>query len=111
MQISYYNMAISNFKHPYFEELKALRAEVPQNIEVCESNEIEKYPQETKIVLESLDLIEEGWGLSMLTDESRISDFNLTEKELNFLSGTLGFKVKDDQLIFLISKKIHDNKK
>lgn len=104
-------MAICNFQHPYFEELKNLRAITleDQSIEICSSNRIEKYDQAVDLILKALDFIEVGWSKSLLTDESMVADFMLTEKEINWLSFELGVEVKEDDLFCNLAKKIHEN--
>lgn len=104
-------MAISNFRHPYLEELKNLRAITleDQSIEVCPTNRIEKYDEAVGLILKALDFIEVGWSESSLTDESMIVDFMLTEKEINWLSFELGVEVKEDDLFCDIAQRIYEN--
>lgn len=103
-------MAISNFRHPYFEELKNLRAITleDQSIEICSTNKIEKYDQAVNSILKALDFIEVGWSQSLLTDESMVSDFMLTEKEINWLTFELGVEIKEDDLFCDIAKRIYE---
>lgn len=102
-------MNISNFHHPFFEELKNLRAEVPEclgEISLCSSENIENYDIEVDIILNALTFIDVGFGDSLLTDESNISDFMLSEKDINWLSFELNIPLSGDEKILEIAKKI-----
>jgi len=71
-------------------------------------DKVKKYNKEVSQILNCLDDIEEGYGLSLVTDESSFLDFDLTKEQLDQLSFELQQEIKEDDLIVDVAKKINE---
>jgi len=71
-------------------------------------DKVKKYNKEVNQILNCLDDIEEGYGLSLVTDESSFLDFDLTKEQLDQLSFELQQEIKEDDLIVDVAKKINE---
>ena len=77
-----------------------------KQIKIATNNKIKKYDFEIIRILSALDGIEEGWGGSLLTDESMVADFCLTATEIKNLSKQLGAKISEDDLFVDIAARM-----
>ena len=77
-----------------------------KRIEIASNNKIEKYDLEVIRSLAALDGIEEGWGGSLLTDESMVTDFCLTATEIKNLSKQLRVSITEDDLFVDIAARM-----
>ena len=77
-----------------------------KRIEIASNNKIEKYDLEVIRILAALDGIEEGWGGSLLTDESMVTDFCLTATEIKNLSKQLRVSITEDDLFVDIAARM-----
>jgi len=77
-----------------------------KRIEIARNNKIKKYDLEMIRILSALDGIEEGWGGSLLTDASMISDFCLTATEIKNLSKQLRVPITEDDLFVDIAARM-----
>ena len=71
-------------------------------------SQIKQYQTEINKILLALDKIEEGWGLCVFTDKSSLADFGMTEDELQLFSSQIKQEVEEEDYIFEIAKKMHD---
>lgn len=77
-----------------------------KQIEIASSNKIKKYDFEVIRILSALDGIEEGWGGSLLTDESMVADFCLTTTEIKNLSKQLRVSISEDDLFVDVAARM-----
>jgi hypothetical protein len=77
-----------------------------KEIEIASSNKIKKYDFEVIRILSALDGIEEGWGGSLLTDESMVADFCLTATEIKNLSKQLRVSITEDDLFVDVAARM-----
>ena len=77
-----------------------------KRIEIASNNKIKKYDFEVIRILSALDGIEEGWGGSLLTDESMIADFCLSDTEINNLSKLLKVSISEDDKFVDVAKRM-----
>ena len=77
-----------------------------KRIEIASNNKIEKYDLEVIRILAALDGIEEGWGGSLLTDESMVADFCLTATEIKNLSKQLRVSISEDDLFVDVAARM-----
>jgi len=84
-------------------------AEDDYDFELDEDDMIDEYASEVNLILTVLGKIDEDLANSVLTNSSKIEDFDLTEEELDEVVGEIGFSVKNDNKIVDIAKKLRDN--
>jgi hypothetical protein len=84
-------------------------AENDYDFELDEDDMIDEYASEVNLILTVLGKIDEDLANSVLTNSSKIEDFDLTEEELDEVVGEIGFSVKNDNKIVDIAKKLRDN--
>ena len=77
-----------------------------KQIQIASNNKIKKYDFEVIRILSALDGIEEGWGGSLLTDESMIADFCLSDTEINNLSKLLKVSISEDDKFVDVAKRM-----
>ena len=77
-----------------------------KRIEIASNNKIKKYDFEVIRILSALDGIEEGWGGSLLTDESMVADFCLSDTEINNLSKLLKVSISEDDKFVDVAKRM-----
>jgi len=77
-----------------------------KRIEIASNNKIKKYDFEVIRILSALDGIEEGWGGSLLTDESMVADFCLTATEIKNLSKKLRVSITEDDLFVDVAERM-----
>ena len=77
-----------------------------KQIKIAANNKIKKYDFEIIRILSALDGIEEGWGGSLLTDESMVADFCLTPTEIKNLSKQLRVPISEDDLFLNIASRM-----
>jgi hypothetical protein len=77
-----------------------------KRIEIASNNKIKKYDFEVIRILSALDGIEEGWGGSLLTDESMVADFCLTATEIKNLSKKLAVPITEDDLFVDVAARM-----
>ena len=61
------------------------------------------------MILTVLGKIDEDLANSIVTNSSKIEDFDLTDEELDEVISELGFSVKNEDNIVDIAKKMRDN--
>jgi len=84
-------------------------AEDDYDFELDEDDMIDEYASEVNLILTVLGKIDEDLANSILTNSSRIEDFDLTDIELDEVISELGFSVKNKDNIVDIAKKMRDN--
>ena len=84
-------------------------AEDDYDFELDEDDMIDEYASEVNLILTVLGKIDEDLANSVLTNSSKIEDFDLTEEELDEVVGEIRFSVKNDNKIVDIAKKLRDN--
>lgn len=77
-----------------------------KQIEIASDNKIKKYDFQVIRILAALDGIEEGWGASLLTDESMVADFCLTDTEIKNLSKQLRVSITEDDLFVDVAARM-----
>lgn len=77
-----------------------------KQIQIASNNKIKKYDFEVIRILAALDGIEEGWGGSLLTDESMIADFCLSDTEIKNLSKKLRVPITEDDLFVDVAARM-----
>jgi len=77
-----------------------------KQIKIATNNKIKKYDFEIIRILSALDGLEEGWGGSLLTDESMVADFCLTPTEIKNLSKQLRVPISEDDLFLNIAARM-----
>ena len=84
-------------------------AEDEYDFELDEDDMIDEYASEVNLILTVLGKIDEDLANSILTNSSKIADFDLTDEELDEVISELGFSVKNKDNIVDIAKKMRDN--
>ena len=84
-------------------------AEDDYDFELDEDDMIDEYASEVNLILTVLGKIDEDLANSILTNSSKIEDFDLTDKELDEVISELGFSVKNKDNVVDIAKKMRDN--
>ena len=84
-------------------------AEDEYDFELDEDDMIDEYASEVNLILTVLGKIDEDLANSILTNSSKIEDFDLTDEELDEVISELGFSVKNKDKIVDIAKKMRDN--
>ena len=79
------------------------------DFELDEDDMIDEYASEVNLILTVLGKIDDDLANSVLTNSSKIEDFDLTEEELDEVISEIGFSVKNDNKIVDIAKKLRDN--
>tara|TARA_B100001093_G_scaffold95375_1_gene87500 strand:+ start:322 stop:582 length:261 start_codon:yes stop_codon:yes gene_type:complete len=79
------------------------------NFELDEDDMIEEFTSEVNLILTILGKIDDDLENSVLTNTSKISDFDLTDEELDEVISEIGFSVKTENKIVDIAKKLRDN--
>jgi len=84
-------------------------AEDEYDFELDDDDMIDEYTSEVNLILTVLGKIDEDLANSILTNSSKVEDFDLTDEELDEVISELGFSVKSSDNIIDIVKKIRDN--
>ena len=84
-------------------------AEDEYDFELDEDDIIDEYASEVNLILTVLGKIDEDLANSIVTNSSKIEDFDLTDEELDEVISELGFSVKNEDNIVDIAKKMRDN--
>tara|TARA_B100001093_G_scaffold349046_1_gene333584 strand:- start:135 stop:395 length:261 start_codon:yes stop_codon:yes gene_type:complete len=79
------------------------------DFELDEDYMIDEYASEVNLILNVLGKIDEDLENSVLTNTSKISDFDLTDEELDEVISEIGFLIKNENKIVDIAKKMRDN--
>jgi len=79
------------------------------DFELDEDYMIDEYASEVNLILNVLGKIDEDLENSVLTNTSKISDFDLTDEELDEVISEIGFSIKNENKIVDIAKKMRDN--
>ena len=79
------------------------------DFELDEDDMIDEYASEVNLILTVLGKIDDDLANSVLTNSSKIEDFDLTEEELDEVIGEIGFSIKNENKIVDIAKKLRDN--
>ena len=77
--------------------------------ELDEDDMIEEYTSEVNLFLTVIGKIDEDLVNSVITNTSKIEDFDLTDEELDEVIMELGFSVKSKDNVVDVVKKIRDN--
>lgn len=77
--------------------------------ELDEDDMIEEYASEVNLFLTVIGKIDEDLVNSVITNTSKIEDFDLTDEELDEVIMELGFSVKHKDNVVDVVKKIRDN--
>jgi len=93
---------IANFKHTFFEDLKNLRVFTLDDARI----EVSKYPKEMNTILKALNLVEKECEEPFLTDESRFSNFNLSEKEHKLIEQSIGVNFHTSDFLWEVCERI-----
>lgn len=84
-------------------------AEDEYDFELDDDDMIDEYASEVNLILTVLGKIDEDLANSMITNSSKIEDFDLTDEELDEVISELGFSVKNQDNVIDIAKKMRDN--
>jgi hypothetical protein len=84
-------------------------AEDDYDFELDEDDMIDEYTSEVNLILTVLGKIDEDLTSTVLTNSSKIEDFDLTDEEMDEVISELGFSVKNKDNIVDIAKKMRDN--
>lgn len=84
-------------------------AEDDYDFELDEDDKIDEYASEVNLILTVLGKIDEDLTNSILTNSSKVEDFDLTDEELDEVISELGFSVKSKDNVVDIAKKMRDN--
>lgn len=84
-------------------------AEDEYDFELDEDDMIDEYASEVNLILTVLAKIDEDLANSVLTNSSKIEDFDLTDEELDEVISELGFSVKNIDNVVDVAKKMRDN--
>ena len=79
------------------------------DFELDEDDMIDEYASEVNLLLNVLGKIDEDLKNSVLTNSSKLADFDLTDEELDEVISEIGFSVKNENKIVDIVKKMRDN--
>jgi hypothetical protein len=77
--------------------------------ELDEDDMIDEYASEVNLFLTVIGKIDEDLVNSVITNTSKIADFDLTDEELDEVIMELGFSVKNKDNVVDVVKKIRDN--
>ena len=77
--------------------------------EIDEDDMIDEYASEVNLFLTVIGKIDEDLVNSVITNTSKLADFDLTDEELDEVIMELGFSVKHNDNVVDIVKKIRDN--
>ena len=84
-------------------------AEDDYDFELDDDDMIDEYSSEVNLLMSVIGKIDEDLANSILTNSSKIEDFDLTDEELDEIIMELGFSVKTTDKIVDITKKMRDN--
>lgn len=70
---------------------------------------VNKYFSEINMIMDIMGQIDNDLIYNVITSESKIEDFDLTDEEIEFLIESIGFNVENQDCIVDIAKKISDN--
>ncbi len=84
-------------------------AEDDYDFEIDEDDMIDEYASEVNLILTVLGKIDGDLTSSVLTNSSKMEDFDLTDEEMDEVISELGFSVKNTDNIVDIAKKMRDN--
>lgn len=84
-------------------------AEDDYDFELDEDDMIDEYASEVNLILTVLGKIDEDLTSSVITNSSKMEDFDLTDEEMDEVISELGFSVKNKDNIVDIAKKMRDN--
>jgi predicted nuclease of restriction endonuclease-like RecB superfamily len=70
---------------------------------------VNKYFSEINMIMDIMGQIDNDLIYNVITSESKIEDFDLTDEEIEFLIESIGFNVENQDYIVDIAKKISDN--
>ena len=84
-------------------------AEDYYDFELDEDDMIDEYASEVNLILTVLGKIDEDLTSSVITNSSKMEDFELTDEEMDEVIAELGFSVKNKDNIVDIAKKMRDN--
>ena len=84
-------------------------AEDEYDFELDDDDMIDEYASEVNLILTVLGKIDEDLANSMITNSSKIEDFDLTDEELDEVISELGFSVKNQDNVIDIAKKMRDS--
>ena len=84
-------------------------AEDEYDFELDEDDMIDEYASEVNLILTVLGKIDEDLANCVVTNSSKIEDFDLTDEELDEVISELGFSVRNKDNIVDIAKKMRDN--
>ena len=74
-----------------------------------DDEEIDEFSSEVNLILQILKKIDEDLANSVITSDSKVEDFDLTDEELDEVSEQIGFNLKNSDYIIDIAGKIRDN--
>lgn len=77
--------------------------------EIDEDDMIDEYASEVNLFLTVIGKIDEDLVNSVITNTSKMEDFDLTDEELDEVIMELGFSVKNKDNVVDVVKKIRDN--
>ena len=84
-------------------------AEDEYDFELDEDDLVDEYASEVNLILSVLEKIDEDLTSSVITNSSKIEDFDLTDEELEEVIAEIGFSIKNADNIVDIAKKMRDN--
>ena len=84
-------------------------AEDEYDFELDEDDLVDEYASEVNLILSVLEKIDEDLASSVITNSSKIEDFDLTDEELDEVIAEIGFSIKNSDNIVDIAKKMRDN--
>ena len=84
-------------------------AEDDYDFELDDDDMIDEYASEVNLLLTVIGKIDEDLANSILTNSSKIEDFDLTDEELDEVISEIGFSVKNKDKVVDIAKKMRDN--
>lgn len=84
-------------------------AEDEYDFELDEDDLVDEYASEVNLILSVLEKIDEDLASSVITNSSKIEDFDLTDEELDEVIAEIGFSIKNADNIVDIAKKMRDN--
>ena len=84
-------------------------AEDDYDFELDADDKIDEYASEVNLILTVLGEIDQDLASSVLTNSSKFEDFDLTDEELDEVINGIGIKVKSENKIVDIAKKMRDN--
>ena len=79
------------------------------DFELDEDDMIDEYASEVNLILTVLGKIDEDLANSILTNSSKIEDFDMTDEALDEVISEIGFSVKNKDNVVDIAKKMRDN--